>query len=96
MPYLVVQPVFTVRHAPAEYPTNETGRASRVETRPVAAKDSPMTGEVGVTESEVLARAGWAGVASVSPAAVTTTAEADASQERVRFMAQRLKGLGRM
>jgi hypothetical protein len=55
-----------------------------------------MTGEVGVTESEVLARAGWAGVASVSPAAVTTTAEADASQERVRFMGQRLKDLGRM
>ena len=92
MPYLVVQPVLTVRQAPAVYIRSTTGRANRVETRPVAAKDSPAIGAVGETRSEVLARAGWAGVASVSPAAVTTTAEAEASQERVRFMAGKVKG----
>ena len=58
MPYLLVQPVFTVRQAPAEYARSATGRANRVETRPVAAKDSPAMGAVGETEREVLARAG--------------------------------------
>ena len=62
-----------------------------VETRPVAAKDSPAIGVVGVSAKEVLATADGAGDVSVRPAAVTTTAAAEATKERVRFMPERLK-----
>jgi hypothetical protein len=58
----------------------------RVDTLPVAAKDSPATGAVGLSTKDVLAKAGVAGVTRLSPAAETATAAAEARKERARFM----------
>ena len=56
--------------------------------RPLWAEQHPEDGWKAARTAirEVLAKAGWTGAVRVRPAATTTTAAAEATRERVRFM----------